>query len=85
MLKVVVVFAHLKKTAYICINILTPLPRKNSALRVSFFLFINMESKIYSQPQISVEEQISFLQSEGLSFQSVKRARHLLQNISMFD
>ena len=43
-----------------------------------------MESKIYSQPQISVEEQISFLQSEGLSFQSVKRARHLLQNISMF-
>lgn len=45
---------------------------------------MNMESKLYNQPQISVEEQIHLLQSEGLSFQDEKRASHLLQNISMF-
>ena len=39
---------------------------------------------IYNQPQISIEEQIQLLKSEGLSFQDEKRALHLLRNISMF-
>ena len=38
----------------------------------------------YNQPSISVDEQISLLQSEGLFFSDEERARHLLQNISMF-
>ena len=43
-----------------------------------------MASQTYNQPQISVEEQICLLKSEGLSFLDEGRARHLLQNISMF-
>lgn len=43
-----------------------------------------MTSQYYNQPQISVEDQISLLKSEGLSFSDERRARHLLQNISMF-
>lgn len=43
-----------------------------------------MSVKSYNQPQISVEEQIKLLQSEGLSFQDESHARHLLNNISMF-
>ena len=45
---------------------------------------MNMASQIYNQPQISVEEQIQLLKSEGLSFMDEGRAHHLLQNISMF-
>lgn len=43
-----------------------------------------METQRYNQPQISVEEQIQLLKSEGLSFQKEGQALHLLQNISMF-
>ena len=43
-----------------------------------------METQIYNQPQISVEDQIQLLKSEGLSFQKEGQALHLLQNISMF-
>lgn len=43
-----------------------------------------MSSQYYSQPQISVEDQINLLKSEGLSFNDERRAMHLLQNISMF-
>lgn len=43
-----------------------------------------MPSLIYNQPQISIEEQIQLLKSEGLSFTNEGRACHLLQNISMF-
>ena len=49
-----------------------------------FFLFIGMASPIYNQPQISVDEQILLLKSEGLSFEDESRAYHLFQNISMF-
>ena len=43
-----------------------------------------METQRYNQPQISVEDQIQLLKSEGLSFQKEGQALHLLQNISMF-
>lgn len=43
-----------------------------------------MVSQFYDQPQISVDEQIHLLKSEGLSFQDERRAIHLLENISMF-
>ena len=43
-----------------------------------------MDLQSYNQPSISVDEQISLLQSEGLFFSDEERARHLLQNISMF-
>lgn len=43
-----------------------------------------MTSYYYNQPHIIVEEQICLLKSEGLSFENEHRARHLLQNISMF-
>ena len=43
-----------------------------------------MASQYYNQPQITVEEQINLLKSEGLSFENESRARHLLYNISMF-
>ncbi len=43
-----------------------------------------METQIYNQPQISVEDQIQLLKSEGLSFPKEGQALHLLQNISMF-
>ena len=43
-----------------------------------------METQRYNQPQISVEEQIQLLKSEGLSFLKEGQALHLLQNISMF-
>lgn len=43
-----------------------------------------MSSQYYTQPQISVENQIELLKSEGLSFIDERRAMHLLQNISMF-
>ena len=43
-----------------------------------------MASPYYNQPQITVEEQIRLLKSEGLSFENESRARHLLSNISMF-
>ena len=61
-----------------------PASRKNSALRVSFFYFIDMALQYYNQPQIAVEEQIRLLKSEGLSFDNKCRAKHLLNNISMF-
>jgi len=61
-----------------------PASHKNSALRVSLFLFIAMATQNYNQPQISVEEQIQLLKSEGLSFLNEERALHLLKNISMF-
>lgn len=43
-----------------------------------------MATQLYNQPQISVGDQIQLLKSEGLSFKDEGRARHLLQNISMF-
>ena len=43
-----------------------------------------MASPYYNQSQITVEEQIRLLKSEGLSFENESRARHLLSNISMF-
>ena len=59
-----------------------PASRKNSALRVSFFM--DMTLQYYNQPHITVEEQIQFLRSEGLSFEYESRAKHLLNHISMF-
>jgi len=38
----------------------------------------------YSQPQISVTEQIRLLKSEGLTFSDEHRAHHILENISLF-
>lgn len=38
----------------------------------------------YEQPQISVDEQIKLLKSEGLGFDDEVRAYHLLENISLF-
>lgn len=43
-----------------------------------------MVTLFYNQPQISVDDQIQLLKSEGLSFKDEERAHHLLQNISMF-
>ena len=43
-----------------------------------------MEPVYYNQPQLSVEEQVQLLKSEGLSFEDESRAKHLLRNISMF-
>lgn len=43
-----------------------------------------MHNQIYNQPQISIEDQIRLLKSEGLSFFDEGRAKHLLSNISMF-
>jgi len=43
-----------------------------------------MKRTHYSQSQISVEEQISMLKSEGLGFDDEEKAMHLLRNISMF-
>ena len=44
-----------------------PASRKNSALRVSFFM--DMTLQYYNQPHITVEEQIQFLRSEGYKVQ----------------
>ncbi len=38
----------------------------------------------YSQPQISVAEQIRLLKSEGLTFSDENKAQHILENISLF-
>ncbi len=38
----------------------------------------------YAKPQISVSEQIRLLKSEGLKFSDENRARHILENISLF-
>ena len=43
-----------------------------------------MAKPTYNQPQISIDDQILLLKSEGLCFQNEERARHLLKNISMF-
>lgn len=43
-----------------------------------------MAAQYYNDPQISVDDQISLLKSEGLSFIDEGQAKHLLQNISMF-
>lgn len=43
-----------------------------------------MSVPLYNQPQISVEEQIRLLKSEGLLFKDESHAKHLLNNISMF-
>ncbi|MDO4180058.1 MAG: Abi family protein [Bacteroidales bacterium] len=45
---------------------------------------MDIVSQLYNQPQISVDEQVRLLKSEGLSFQNERRAMHLLENISMF-
>ncbi|MDO5772085.1 MAG: Abi family protein [Bacteroidales bacterium] len=45
---------------------------------------MDMTLQYYNQPQIAVEEQIRLLKSEGLSFENECRAKHLLNNISMF-
>ncbi len=60
-----------------------PASHKNSALRVSLFCF--MATGIhYNQPQISVEEQIATLKNDGLVFMDEGKAKHLLNNISLF-
>ena len=43
-----------------------------------------MVTSTYNQPQISVKDQIELLKSDGLIFQDEERARHLLENVSMF-
>lgn len=43
-----------------------------------------MVTSTYNQPQISVRDQIELLKSDGLIFQDEERARHLLENVSMF-
>ncbi|HBJ76786.1 MAG TPA: CAAX protease [Porphyromonadaceae bacterium] len=43
-----------------------------------------MSEQFCTQSQVSVEEQINRLKSEGLSFQNEVKAYHLLQNISRF-
>ena len=45
---------------------------------------MDMALQYYNQPQIAVEEQIRLLKSEGLLFENECRAKHLLNNISMF-
>lgn len=43
-----------------------------------------MVTSTCNQPQISVKDQIELLKSDGLIFQDEERARHLLENVSMF-
>ena len=43
-----------------------------------------MKTNYYQKPQISVEDQIILLKSEGLTFINEAKANHLLQNISLF-
>jgi abortive infection bacteriophage resistance protein len=43
-----------------------------------------MKTNYYQKPQISVEDQIKLLKSEGLTFINEAKANHLLQNISLF-
>ena len=43
-----------------------------------------MKTNYYQKPQISVEDQITLLKSEGLIFMDEEKANHLLQNISLF-
>lgn len=43
-----------------------------------------MKTNYYQKPQISVEDQIKLLKSEGLTFINKAKANHLLQNISLF-
>ena len=43
-----------------------------------------MTKPLYNKPSISVSDQIRLLKSEGLSFQDENKAKHLLQNISLF-
>ena len=45
---------------------------------------MDMALQYYNQPQTVVEEQIRLLKSEGLLFENECRAKHLLNNISMF-
>ena len=49
-----------------------------------FVLWTWHYNNITNQPQIAVDEQIRLLKSEGLSFGNECRAKHLLNNISMF-
>ncbi|MEE1173982.1 MAG: Abi family protein [Paludibacteraceae bacterium] len=43
-----------------------------------------MKTNYYQKPQISVEDQITLLKSQGLIFMDEEKANHLLQNISLF-
>ena len=43
-----------------------------------------MAKPLYNKPSLSVSDQINLLKSEGLSFKDENKAKHLLQNISLF-
>ncbi|MDE5584907.1 MAG: Abi family protein [Muribaculaceae bacterium] len=43
-----------------------------------------MTKPLYNKPSLSVSDQINLLKSEGLSFKDENKAKHLLQNISLF-
>ena len=59
-----------------------PASRQNSALRVSLFFYIPMESS--RELLLTFEEQINLLKKRGLLFPNEEKARHILQHVSYF-
>lgn len=62
-----------------------PASRKISALRVSLFLFMSIMARAqYTDSSLSVDDQIRLLKSRNLTILNEERAKHVLQNVSMF-